>query len=456
MRLMQMQTSSFQTISGFERLLINDSVTSATSINLEYLGFTDHVTTAGTSANKITFASMINPVTADDDVISITVNGTNYEIALTDDTFDNDAAIAIATAVNTVVGGTAVAGTAASGALVLTAQDGYVVSAGEVDDDGASQIAGSVTGGLLLTKLAADSTVVLTATGDIVASLGTATGTTDVINVVANNDTNSASATDLDLGTLAVSGVETVNISADDNLKTLELLNILAGNTDPEDRVSLVLNADSAKVVNLTGSAGIDFDIVDSSAVTAINASALTGVLTVTADGKSTGTTVTGGSGNDVLIASGNSDVLLGGTGDDTITLTTLTSATGGDGSDEFVVQTAAGISNYSTITDLTAGDVIQLIDGSSGNSFTSTAIPYTGQMTFAEILDAAVAETTSGTNIVDSAWFQYDGNTYIVTETSTNGSSFVATDDVLVEITGLVDLSTAAFNATTGELIIA
>jgi hypothetical protein len=52
-------------------------------------------------------------------------------------------------------------------------------------------------------------------------------------------------------------------------------------------------------------------------------------------------------------------------------------------------------------------------------------------------------------------AYFQFGGNTYLVTDSDTQtADTFQSTDSVL-EITGLVDLSAASFNTLTGELTI-
>lgn len=55
-----------------------------------------------------------------------------------------------------------------------------------------------------------------------------------------------------------------------------------------------------------------------------------------------------------------------------------------------------------------------------------------------------------------DAGWFQYGGNTYIVQDAGANGNTFVDGQDVVVMITGLVDLSTASFNTSGATLEIA
>jgi len=53
-------------------------------------------------------------------------------------------------------------------------------------------------------------------------------------------------------------------------------------------------------------------------------------------------------------------------------------------------------------------------------------------------------------------AWFQFDGNTYIVEDVADSNTAFQNGTDMIVKITGTVDLSTASYNATHNTLEIA
>ena len=71
----------------------------------------------------------------------------------------------------------------------------------------------------------------------------------------------------------------------------------------------------------------------------------------------------------------------------------------------------------------------------------------------------ASLGQTGEG----EATWFQHSGNTYIVIDNDDANNiaagaldTYNAGKDVVIEITGLVDLSTASFNATTGTLEIA
>jgi S-layer protein len=73
------------------------------------------------------------------------------------------------------------------------------------------------------------------------------------------------------------------------------------------------------------------------------------------------------------------------------------------------------------------------------------------------QYLDAAVAaNNAAAAGFVE--WFQFGGNTFVVRDNDTAGSDtagYTATEDSVIEITGLVDLSAATFNASTGDLTI-
>ena len=155
---------------------------------------------------------------------------------------------------------------------------------------------------------------------------------------------------------------------------------------------------------------------------------------------------------------------MIGGAGNDVLTATTLTTLTGGDGADTFKFGTA-GATTYSKITDL-SWDIIDVGLSSEGMTWNSTAVSLSSNATFVNYLDSAAAGTadidtsTSAADEVLVRWFQFGGNTYLVTdreEHATNGDAtgFGAADTV-IEIEGLVDLSTATLNATAGQFIIA
>jgi S-layer protein len=318
-----------------------------------------------------------------------------------------------------------------------------------------------------ISTLAANASVQITGavTTSLTLALETATGTADAINIKTDIDGN------LTVGTVIVANVETVNLSAVDKFVDVSGAkdefdaNIADGKDDTNSVQSIDLDIDEATTLNITGSADLTVDILDNTGsggananlTTLVDASTFTGKLTLIADGKPSGMTVKGGSGDDTLTADGSNDVLIGGAGNDTIILTTLTTATGGEGKDTFVFATAADANTYSRITDLSAGDVIDT--SGVADTFVSAKVVGTAQSTFADyLLLATLAMEGLGDATLDDSlsWFQFGGNTYLVSDADTDANdTFVSTSSVL-EIVGLVDLSTAVFNATTGTLTIA
>jgi S-layer protein len=164
------------------------------------------------------------------------------------------------------------------------------------------------------------------------------------------------------------------------------------------------------------------------------------------------GVTVTGGSGKDVLTASaGSADTLNGGAGNDTLTSNGLASTlTGGAGSDKFVVSTVSAAKTiYTTITDFGAGDSLKLANMSTGTeTFNSTAVNLSALASTASLSDA-LNTAINGTAAAQINWFQFGGNTYVVQASAAHSTAvFVDATDLVVKLTGLVDLSTAGFNA--------
>ena len=241
---------------------------------------------------------------------------------------------------------------------------------------------------------------------------------------------------------------------------------ILDGKDDFNSSSTLVVSADAAKTVNVSGAGDLTLDTT-SSVLTKVDANAMTGDLFYIADGATAGTEVIAGSGNDTLRASGENDVLKGNAGDDTFYAGDLTTVYGGAGADKFYFATPTQLSKVSTIADLGSGDTIYLIDNEkSGGAalvtkFFAAGAQYNVNTTTG--VDAKVKASLVQTGEGEATWFQNGGNTYIVIDNDDASNiaadavdSYVAGKDTVIEITGLKDLSTASFNATTGTLEIA
>jgi len=337
-------------------------------------------------------------------------------------------------------------GAGGAGANTVTTIDlealgfGYVTTSGTTADTVTAD-----SDSLLLDNMTSGDTVVLTANGIIAAQLDVATATDDVLNVVTKVVQGN-----VDAGTLAVADVETINITADDTDADHDSDGILF-EAGERQLSTLDLNATSATSVVIDGDANLTLDMTGNTLVAVIDASALTGALTVTAIGTAT---VTGGAGDDALTAAGSGDTLLGGAGADTLTGADLTTLTGGAGSDIFVVSIPTNVNTYSTITDLSSGDIIAL---TAGETFVSSAVTLASTAVFQDYANAAVNELA--TDNEDAAWFQFGDDTFIVindNQADAVDADFENGSDAIIRITGTVDLSTASYNLTTGTLEIA
>jgi len=325
--------------------------------------------------------------------------------------------------------------------------------------------------GLTLNNIASGGTLKLTAAGTAytVANNAFATGTADVLNVALTD--GSTKAVDFATTGITAANVETIAITVTDSQTTptgtfLDTLTVL-GN--------------SAKTLTVSGTAGLNLTAattaattVDASGITkggftftsgALAAAAVikgsatgantvnfnaatkavtytggTGVDTITANGQDN--TITTGAGNDaVTLGNGTNTVDLG-AGDDTITLGTGANAvTLGAGNDAVTLGTAtANVNTYTTIADAAKGDSFTLIDKGT-EVFTTAKVSLAATAVFQDYANAAAAGDGSTNGIF--RWFQYGGDTYLVEDVSA-GSSFVNGADVIVKLTGLVDLSTA------------
>ncbi len=290
-----------------------------------------------------------------------------------------------------------------------------------------------------LTGFSSGGTLTLTGTrdGDGVTIVNTAfaTPTTDSVNVVMT------AAAGFDGGTVTAANVETVNLTATDSSGAVTAH-------------TLVVTADKATTLNVSGNAGVALTLTDSVLLATLDATAATGAITATSL-STAALTMKGGSGADAFTAKTgtNADVLIGNDGADTLTSNAgLTTLTGGAGNDTFVVATnTANIGVYTTITDFTAGDLLQLKNNGTAESFVTTKIALADTATFQDYLNAAAAGNGSTNGII--SWFQYGGNTYVV-EDMTNTGTYVVATDLVVKLTGLIDLSGASINTGSGPTI--
>lgn len=294
-------------------------------------------------------------------------------------------------------------------------------------------------GALTLTKMANAGTLELTAAGSgATVTMTDATSTTaDVFNIVTK-----VNAADLSFGTVAVAGVETVNITATDTTPTDD------DGVATISKATLTVSDSAVKAIVVTGQSDLDLTAAGAS-LTSVDASAATGKLTFSSAVNSA--VVKGGSAADTLTATGNSQTLNGGDGADVLTATgDLATLTGGAGKDTFdISDKTTNVNSYATITDLAVGDAIKF--GAAATAFVSAKVTLGATAVFQDLANAAI--TNSSINQI--AWFQYGTDTYAIQNVSGSATAFQNNSDIIVKITGLVDLSTAAFSSTADTLVI-
>jgi len=263
-------------------------------------------------------------------------------------------------------------------------------------------------GGVTLNNFASGGTLEITDTAAKATAVvkDSASNTTDVFNVVAT------AAASKNVGTVVVANVETININSDDTATT------------PGGAVkhTVVLTADKATKVVVSGDAQLDLTLTGSTKVAAIDASANTAGITTNL-GVASGITLTGTAKAD------------------TITLGNLSVVTGGAGKDAYTVATPTNGNTYATIADFAVGETIQFTD--RGDNGTGTAfgakLSLAATAAFADYLAAASAGNGGTNGIVE--WFQFGGDTYLVLDRSAE-ATFQNGADEIVKLTGVLDLS--------------
>jgi S-layer protein len=178
--------------------------------------------------------------------------------------------------------------------------------------------------------------------------------------------------------------------------------------------------------------------------------------------------TVTGGTGIDtIIVGTGSNTINLG--GGTTANSVTVGAAAGlnvisglSTGVDTIVlgaVQAAAGY--YTSVTGMTAGDKIDFAAAipvgavARADSALGAKITLGSAAAFANYLDAATATVIADAGASTMAWFQLNGNTYVVVDRETgagvDGTTFQDGVDSVIELVGLVSLATSA---TVGDVL--
>ncbi|PXX78008.1 DUF4214 domain-containing protein [Rivihabitans pingtungensis] len=278
-----------------------------------------------------------------------------------------------------------------------------------------SSVSGTVTNSLSTTKYSLDSST----------NLGTVTvtnkaGETSTSVALDNQDVSTHT-----VSKLVLNGANTVALSSTGKV---------SGSTNT---ITELVTADNS-VVTLTGSSDLTLSLklAATGNVTTgskIDGSAFTGTLSLTGNTTAAGST-----------AATIGDILIGGSGNDTLKAAinggTLT---GGAGVDTFDVSKALGhAAVLTTITDLAKGEKI-LFKDKGDEVFYQTKVDVSGAADLTAAVGLAAAGNGGSNGLIK--WFQYDGNTYLVSD-QTNGA-YDGTADMLVKLTGLVDLSSSSFS---------
>jgi S-layer protein len=292
----------------------------------------------------------------------------------------------------------------------------------------------ALAGGATFTNVAAGTDLTIGVnTGNITYTLANATGTTDSLAL------KLTSAGAITTGVTAA-GVETINITTTD--------------TDATAHVNaLTLVATGATSVVVTGNTGLTLTNTGNVKITNFDASGVTaGAVTFASANSTVGAAVSikGGAGADILTGSVANDTIVGGAGADQIAGGTgLDVLTGGAGNDIFTISANANSSIFTTITDFTKGDTINLAGFTQGTvvDVAAGSLVNAGLAagTFAQFLNAAAAGN-GGTNALVT-YFQNAGDTYIVVDNSA-GATFVDGADQVIKLTGLVDLTKGVLTA--------
>jgi S-layer protein len=290
-------------------------------------------------------------------------------------------------------------------------------------------------------------------TGDLTVTMEDATGFADSATIALSG---TAAVTMAGGNEVIIADVETLNLSSVDSD---------SDTTDAGIQHTMLVTADSATTINVSGSAGLVVQGSDYADVTTFNASGV--VLAAVTDSGVTvnlsyntvggSTTITGSNGVDNLTGSANTaDTISGGTGADTIVYDGGSDTfTGGAGNDIFDIDALSTSTVHATITDATAGDIVNLatllgtaadVDYSTATLWNAQEVTLGASATLANYLDSAAAgngTTAGGGDDEIITWFEFGGNSYIVMD-NTAGATFAATDAVVALTgTGILDDAT-------------
>lgn len=252
--------------------------------------------------------------------------------------------------------------------------------------------------------------------------------------------------TAVEAGTVALAGVENVSIASSGE-------GFVANNA--------VITATSLQSLTITGDKDLDLDFGNGTGnattpdaqnglgVASIDGSSATGVLninTTNVTAATAGLTVKTGSANDVITLGQKATVEAGAGNDTIISSVDGGTFTGGTGNDTFDISAAvAGTNTEATavianVVDFASGDSIRF--DATAASFDSTKVDLDNSV---QDLDGALALALNNATAGQINWFQYGADTYAVQ--NVDGAAGLGGTDIVVKLTGQVDLSEATLS---------
>lgn len=261
------------------------------------------------------------------------------------------------------------------------------------------------------------------------------------------------------LTTTTTAGVGQAIDLTDISLTGVEKLELTGTGTAAASTGAITLTTDKALALDsiIVKTVGTSFITIAAAqaANLVVDASGSTGVSTIDASAynSTTGATLKGGSAADVITGSVKADVLTGGAGNDTFAFGTDGSLIGTamDLITDFTAKTATAgdiLTFGGATTVLSAADATALVAGSGAGSNVQTTAG--GKVTFAAadntlaLKIAAVQNDTQLKAINTVAFFEDSGNTYVFNA----GAENTVADDQLIQLTGVVGLTTIAAGA--------
>ncbi|EAL3875462.1 S-layer protein [Campylobacter fetus] len=255
--------------------------------------------------------------------------------------------------------------------------------------------------------------------------LNDATGADDTVNIVLNakaiigaDKSVTVGANDAAKALIINKDIETVNITSvtKDSTTDNKLYMKVA-----EGANKVIITGDAATTLAAGGIAASDLKTIKD-----LDASALTGKLTFDASVNklASGATIKGGSGDDSITVGYDTQVVTLGAGDDTVVLKAGN----------------ADIAKYSTITDFSKGDKIDISQLKANTKNAATSISKADELastaTFKEQVEAILK--SDGSNTAVAKYFQFGGDTYIVVDTANAATSTITADtDGIIKLAG-------------------